>query len=117
MRIYRFFETSLNEFINKTDWNGQTLKQNEKSIALCTLLFYQIPDQFTATLQTVLDPYNSSYSSPVLNYNDKDFSFRYTEFENLIFNPTVFESNLVSIISFYSYVILGMDQDICTRIR
>jgi hypothetical protein len=47
----------------------------------------------------------------VLNYNDKDFSFRYTEFENLIFNPTVFESNLVSIISFYSYVILGMDQD------
>jgi hypothetical protein len=32
MRIYRFLnlETSLNEFINKTDWNGQTLKQNEK---------------------------------------------------------------------------------------
>jgi hypothetical protein len=70
-------------------------------------------DQFTATLQVQSSRpiYNSSYSSPVLNYNDKDFSFRYTEFENLIFNPTVFESNLVSIISFYSYVILGMDQD------
>jgi hypothetical protein len=68
-------------------------------------------DQFTATLQVQSSRpiYNSSYS-PVLNYNDKDFSFRYTEFENLIFNPTVFESNLVSIISFYS-VILGMDQD------
>jgi hypothetical protein len=26
-----FLETSLNEFINKTDWNGQTLKQNEKN--------------------------------------------------------------------------------------
>jgi hypothetical protein len=68
-------------------------------------------DQFTATLQVQSSRPNSSYSSPVLNYNDKDFSFRYTEFENLIFNPTVFESNLVSIISFYSYVILGMDQD------
>jgi hypothetical protein len=68
-------------------------------------------DQFTATLQVQSSRpiYNSSYSSPVLNYNDKDFSF--IEFENLIFNPTVFESNLVSIISFYSYVILGMDQD------
>jgi hypothetical protein len=32
--------------------------------------------------------YNSSYSSPILNYNDKDFGFRYTEFQNLLFNPT-----------------------------
>jgi hypothetical protein len=52
-------------------------------------------DQFTATLQVQSSRpiYNSSYSSP-LNYNDKDFSFRYTEFENLIFNPTVFESGI-----------------------
>jgi hypothetical protein len=40
------------------------------------------------------DPFIIHPSSPVLNYNDKDF-FRYTEFENLIFNPTVFESNLI----------------------
>jgi hypothetical protein len=119
MRIYRFLKPKLNEFINKTDWNGQTLKQNEKSIALCTLIFYQISDQFTATLQVQSSRpiYNSSYSSPVLNYNDKDFSFRYTEFENLIFNPTVFESNLVSIISFYSYDIRYGSRYICTRIR
>jgi hypothetical protein len=26
---FKTLETSLNEFINKTDWNGQTLKQNE----------------------------------------------------------------------------------------
>jgi hypothetical protein len=107
-------ETSLNEFINKTDWNGQTLKQNEKiNCSMYINILSNNSDQFTATLQVQSSRpiYNSSYSSPVLNYNDKDFSFRYTEFENLIFNPTVFESNLVSIISFYSYVILGMDQD------
>ena len=70
-------------------------------------------DQFVATIQVQSSRpiYGSSYSSPVLNYNDKDFTFRYTEYESLIFNPTVFESNLVSVISFYCYVILGMDND------
>jgi hypothetical protein len=58
-------------------------------------------DQFTASIQVQSSRpiYNSSYSSPVLNYNDKDFNFRYTEFENLIFSPTAFESNLVSVLS------------------
>jgi hypothetical protein len=55
--------------------------------------------------------FNSSYSSPVFNYNDKDFNFRYTEFENLIFSPTTFDSNLVSVLAFYSYMILAMDAD------
>ena len=41
----------------------------------------------------------------------KIFSFSYTEFQPLIFNPSEFESNLVSVISFYSYMILGMDAD------
>jgi hypothetical protein len=114
LQVFKTLETSLNEFINKTDWNGQTLKQNEKiNCSMYINILSNNSDQFTATLQVQSSRpiYNSSYSSPVLNYNDKDFSFRYAEFENLIFNPTVFESNLVSIISFYSYVILGMDQD------
>ena len=70
-------------------------------------------DQFSASIQVQSSRpiFNSSYSSPVLNFNDKDFNFKYTEFENLIFSPTAFESNLVSVLSFYSYVILAMDAD------
>jgi len=70
-------------------------------------------DQFVATIQVQSSRpiYNSSYASPILNFNDKDFNFKYAEFESLNFNPTSFESNLVSVISFYSYVILGMDAD------
>jgi hypothetical protein len=96
--------------------NGQTLKQNEKiNCSMYINILSNNSDQFTATLQVQSSRpiYNSSYSSPVLNYNDKDFSFRYTEFENLIFNPTVFESNLVSIISFY--VIYRYGSYICTE--
>ena len=55
--------------------------------------------------------FNSSYASPVLNFNDKDFNFKYVEFENLIFNPNSFDSNLVSVIAYYAYIIIGLDAD------
>lgn len=113
-QIFKTLEKSLSEFVNKTDWTGVAYKQDEKinCSMFITVTAYD-SDQFTATIQVQSSRpiYNSSYSSPVLNFNDKDFSFRYTEFENLTFNPTNFDSNLISVIAFYSYVIIGMDGD------
>jgi hypothetical protein len=113
-QIFKTLEKSLTEFVNKTDWTGVAYKQEEKinCSMFITVTAYD-SDQFTATIQVQSSRpiYNSSYSSPVLNFNDKDFSFRYTEFENLTFNPTNFDSNLISVIAFYSYVIIGMDGD------
>jgi hypothetical protein len=113
-QVFKTLETSISEFVNKTDWTGQAFKQNEKiNCSMYITVSSNSSDQFTATIQVQSSRpvFNSSYASPVLNFNDKDFSFRYTEFENLIFNPTTFDSNLVSVIAFYSYVILGMDSD------
>jgi hypothetical protein len=91
----------MNLLIKRIEWSNIEAKW-KKIVSMYINILSNNSDQFTATLQVQSSRpiYNSSYSSPVLNYNDKDFSFRYTEFENLIFNPTVFESNLVSIISF-----------------
>ncbi len=114
LQVFKTLENSLNEFVNQTDWTGKNYKQNEKvDCSMYITILSNNSDQFSGTIQVQSSRpiYNSSYSSPVLNYNDKDLSFRYTEFENLLFNPTAFESNLVSIISFYSYMILGMDDD------
>jgi hypothetical protein len=113
-QVFKTLETSLNEFVNKTDWTGQTFKQNEKiNCSMYITISSNSSDQFVATIQVQSSRpiFNSSYSSPVLNFNDKDFSFKYTEFESLTYNPNTFESNLVSVIAFYSYVILGMDND------
>lgn len=113
-QVFKTLQTSISEYINKTDWAGQAVKQNEKiNCSMYITVSSNNSDQFTATIQVQSSRpvFNSSYSSPVLNYNDKDFNFRYTEFENLIFSPTTFDSNLVSVIAFYSYMILGMDAD------
>lgn len=113
-QLIKNLEIALNEFVNKTDWTGQALKQNERiKCSMFITLSSVNSDQFSGTIQVQSSRlvYNSTYSAPVFNFNDKDFNFRYVEFENLIFNPSVFESNLVSVIAYYSYVILGLNMD------
>ena len=112
--VFKTLETALNEFVNRTQWTSQNFKQNEKINCSMYITFSSNnSDQFVATIQVQSSRpiHNSSYASPILNFNDKDFSFKYAEFESLNYNPTAFESNLVSVISFFSYVILGMDAD------
>jgi hypothetical protein len=113
-QIFKTLETAINEFVNKTDWTGQTLSQKEKvSCSMYITVSNYSSDQFVTNIQvqSSRNIYNSTYSSPVLNINDKDFTFSYTEFENLTYNPTSYDSNLISVLSFYCYVILGMDAD------
>ncbi|MBF4471287.1 DUF4835 family protein [Flavobacterium sp. HJJ] len=113
-QVFKTLQTAINEFVNKTDWTGQALPQKEKiNCSMYITISSYGSDQFVANIQvqSSRNIYNSTYSSPVLNINDKDFTFNYTEFENLNFIPTSYSSNLVSVLSFYSYIILGMDAD------
>ena len=113
-QVFKTLETAITEFVNKTDWTGQGLKQAEKiNCSMYITVLSGSSDQFNATmqLQSSRPIFNSSYESPILNYNDKSFSFSYVEFENLIFNQNTYTTNLVSLLSFYSYMILGMDGD------
>lgn len=113
-QVFKTLETAIADFMNKTDWTGQGLKQAEKiNCSMYITVISGSSDQFNATmqLQSSRPIFNSSYESPILNYNDKSFSFSYVEFENLIFNQNTYTTNLVSLLSFYSYMILGMDGD------
>jgi hypothetical protein len=113
-QVFKTLETAINEFVNKTDWTGQMFSQKEKvNCSMFITLSSYNSDQFVANIQvqSSRNIFNSTYSSPVININDKDFTFNYTEFENLIYIPTSYSSNLISVLSFYSYVILGMDAD------
>ncbi len=112
--VFKTLQTSLGDFVNKTKWTNKKFKQNEKidCTFFITVTSYG-SDAFVATLQVGSSRpiFNSSYISPVLNFNDKDFSFRYVEYENLNFNPNSFDSNLVSAIAYYAYIIIGLDAD------
>ncbi len=113
-QVFKTLQRSLTDFINKNDWTGQGYKNNERiNCAMFINVSSYVSGNFTATLQVSASRpvYNSTYSTPILNLNDKEFEFTYNEFQNLTFNPAVFESNLISVITYYCFMIIGMDAD------
>jgi len=113
-QIFKTLETSLNDFVNKTKWSNQSFDQNERIECSMFINVSEVDNTtFTATIQiqSSRPVYNSIYSTPIFNYNDKDFTFKYVEFESLNFNPNSFDSNLVSVVAFYSYIIMALDAD------
>ncbi len=118
VQVFRTLETQLNEFVNNTKWTNRTFLPRERINCnmVITINGYD-SDVFQATIQVSSSRpvFNSTYGSPVLNFNDRDFNFRYLEYQNLIYSPNQFESNLVSVIAFHVYMILGMDADTFSR--
>lgn len=114
VQVFKTLEKSLTDFVNKTTWTTQKVKNNERIDCSMFITINEFSsNQFKASIQvgSSRTAYNSTYSSPVFNYNDKDFNFTYTEFQNLSFNPAAFDSNLVSVIAYYSLMIIGLDAD------
>lgn len=113
-QVYQTLQKALTEFINDKQWTNRNFKQQERiNCAFNIIINEQNGSNFSATLQvqSTRPVYNSTYATPVLNINDTNFNFRYNEFDPLIYNPTIYESNLISTIAFYVYTILGVDAD------
>jgi hypothetical protein len=51
--------------------------------------------------------FNSAYNSILLNYIDRDFSFKYIEYQTLDYSDGVYSSNLTSTLAYYVYMFLG----------
>ncbi|WP_343486089.1 DUF4835 family protein [Allomuricauda sp. d1] len=113
-QIFTTLERSLNDFVNKTKWTNRVFKENERINCRMFITVTQYEsDRFEANVQVQSNRpiYNTSYESPVFNYKDNAFDFQYQEFEPLVYNPNSFDSNLVGVISYYVYLILGLDAD------
>ncbi len=113
-QIFKTLERALADFINNTRWGNRTFGRNEKID--CSMYFNLTAysnNSFTATLQVQSSRpvFNSTYSSPILNFNDKDVAFTYYEGQPLFYNPNNFDNNFVSLVAFYANMILGFDAD------
>ncbi|WP_299224308.1 DUF4835 family protein [uncultured Psychroserpens sp.] len=114
VQVFKTLERQLKEFVNNTTWTNKTFKSQERincSMVINVTDYNNDIFQASIQVQAARPVFGSSYSTPVYNYNDKDFSFQYLEFQNMVYNETQFESNLISVIAFHVYMILGMDAD------
>jgi len=114
-QVFSTLETAVSEYLNNTKWTNKNYKVQEKIKCAITLNILEQPssNQFSGNIQIQVSRpiFNSTYQSPILNFKDDNLSFTYNEFQQLIYNENSFESNLVSILTFYAYTILGVDAD------
>ncbi|SFI39129.1 type IX secretion system protein PorD [Halpernia frigidisoli] len=115
-QVFKTLEKSLRDFINNTSWTGKKLQNFEKIKCNFSIIVSERPanNSFKGSIvvQAVRPTFDSTYESPLLNLNDTNFSFTYTENENLIFNERQFSGkNLIDVISYYAYMVLGYDGD------
>ena len=89
LQIFKTLERSLNDFVNKSKWTNRVYKENERINAqmFITITEYE-SNRFKGNIQiqSSRPVYNTSYSTPVFNYKDNQFSFQYIEFQPLILN-------------------------------
>ena len=113
--IFRTLQAAVYEFVNTRTWTNNVYSYSER--IECNILINltdQISsDEFKGTIQVQArrPVYNTTYNSTMFNFIDNNFHIRYVEFEPLEFNETSYLSNLTSILAYYVYIIIGLDND------
>jgi len=114
-QVFITMQKDVYEFMNNTVWSNMVISYAERIDCniLINLTDQISADEFRGTIQVQLKRpvFNTTYSTTMLNFMDNSFQFRYVEFQPLEYDPNVHRSNLVSVLAYYAYIILGFDAD------
>ncbi|MCA1756985.1 MAG: DUF4835 family protein [Bacteroidales bacterium] len=114
-QVFQTMQKSIYEFMNNSVWTGHAYSYSERieCSILINLTEQLSADEFRGTIQiqSRRPVYGTTYNSTMLNFVDNSFQFRYVEFEPMEFDENSYRSNLVSVLAYYAYIILGFDYD------
>lgn len=114
-QVFESMQRDIYEFMNNTVWTNHVFSYAERIDCniLINLNEQLSADEFRGTIQVQLrrPVFNTTYNSTMLNFVDNSFQFRYVEFQPLEFDPNSYRSSLVSVLAYYTYIILGVDYD------
>lgn len=113
--VFKDMENAIEQFMNGRKWTNDTYKNHEKILCNILITITKMPaiGSFSASVQvqSARPVYNSTYTSLLFNFADRDWEFEYIESMPLEYNDNTFTSNLTSMLAFYAYLIVGLDYD------
>ncbi|CAN5656295.1 DUF4835 family protein [soil metagenome] len=120
-RIFITLQNQLSNLLSNRKWTEDNFKPNEKiEVNFVLNLDREVEANVygaTLTIQAARPVFNTSYNSPLVNWQDNDVVFRYVEFqpieynENRISGSDALNSNLTAVFAYYTNIILGLDYD------
>jgi hypothetical protein len=118
-RVFNTLQTALTNFLNNRKWTSDNFKSNERiECSFLLNLDREVERNVYAaslTVQAARPVYNSTYNSPLINFQDNDVVFKYVENQPIEFNDSRVAgtdgsvSNLTAVLAYYVYLIIGMD--------
>jgi hypothetical protein len=114
-RVFEAIQKAMYEFLNNRKWTNYNFKNEERidCTMLLTINNRLGSDEFQGTLNVVLrrPVFNAAYNTNLLNYLEKDFIFKYVEFQPMTYSDGSFNDNLTSVLAFYAYMVIGFQFD------
>ena len=113
--IFNELQKALYELMNNTKWTQDKFKTEERiECAIQIIIDERVStDDFKGSIQITSNRpvYKSSYDSPMLNFKDEKFQFRYQQYQTLQYNESGDNPNLLQVLAYYAYIIIGFDYD------
>ena len=114
--VFEALQQTLEQFINDRQWTNLQFQKNERIVCnfnITVTKYDASSNVFTATamIQANRPVYNSAYTTTLYNNKDNDFSFEFSQFDQLEFNEEMIDNQLTAMIAYYAYLIIGLDLD------
>ena len=114
--VFDNLQETLEQFINEKQWTSLQFQQNERitcNFNITVTKYDNSSNVFTcnALIQANRPVWNSAYTTTLYNNRDNDFTFEFQQFDQLEFNEEIIDNQLVALIAYYAYLIIGLDLD------
>ncbi len=123
-QVFSTMQKAITEFLNSHKWTTDEFSPTEKieCNVLINLTGNNInsdPDAYSASMsiQATRPVYNSAYTTKLIDYIDKDVTFKFSPFNPMHYDDNqgsgtdALSSNLTAILAYYSYLVIGLDYD------
>ena len=114
--VFDNLQETLQQFVNEKQWTALQFQENERiqcTFNITVTKYDASNNHFTCTalIQANRPVYNSAYTTALYSNRDKNLDFEYAQFDQLNFNEEVIDNQLMALMGYYAYLIIGIDLD------
>ena len=114
--VFDNLQQTLEQFVNEKQWTALQFQENERiqvTFNITVTKYDASSNRFTCTalIQASRPVYNSSYTTTLYNNRDRNFDFDFAQFDQLNFTEEVIDNQLMALVGYYTYLMIGLDLD------
>ncbi|UOQ76223.1 DUF4835 family protein [Hymenobacter sp. 5516J-16] len=114
-QLVQQMRNDMQAFLNTRSFTNQTYRPEERIRCKFFVGITEIPQNGTyrATVRVLSTRpvYGTGYETNVLSFADRGWIFNYSPQNPIDYSENTFVGNLSSLLAFYAYIVIGMDQD------